>query len=260
MEKLPKIGSLVLFLDSKIKKPVDETGYNQIGVVVSTSTLICKRGNKVVRLSSIDSENKKYDVYHPESEQLTSNVVEYFNSNLVSVPIFDLGIAALLNKSSPELFDSPIIMPDFEKLPCIDFERKWNSIEANAEEGDMVFTYNQSNFVSRLIAKLDNGSWSHVGVYIGNGYICEAVTSGVTKRAITTYKNSNIRIGLYRHKNMTPERADNISNMCLSQLGCSYNYWGAIKLGLKKILKIENKVPSPSGTIFGGQLYLVEYV
>ncbi len=258
MSSLPEIGSLVLFLDSKQRNPSDETGFNQIGVVISDSEILCKRGNRIVTVSEVDSENNKYDVYAPIAEELTANVIEYFTNNIISQEIFDLGVAALANKSSINLFRNPILMPNFEKLPCNDFENKWRTIETVIRPGDMVFTFNKG-FVSKIIARLDNGSWSHVGIYVGGGLVCEAITSGVTKSPLKKYKENDVRIGIYRHDGMSPDTAKNIAARCEEELGKSYNWWGAVRLGVKMIFKIKSEIPSPNGLIFGGQLYLVEY-
>lgn len=240
-ENLPKIGSVVLFLDPKLNRLPDETGYNQIGIVVSDCEILCRRGNRVSRLSKIESANNKCDIYKPVSEQLTANVVEYFSKNIVSSRIFDLGITALLNKAPVDLFDHPLLMPDFKKLPCVDFEQRWNRVEAVVKPGDIVFTYDTESFISKFIANLDKGAWSHVGIYVGDGYICEAITNGVVQRPITEYKNKKIRMGIYRYKGISPEAANDFVDECKSRIGDSYNWWGAIKLGIKMILKIESK-------------------
>ena len=258
-DPLPKIGSIVTYLDKHSSKAADSTGYNQIGIVVAKDRMLIKRGKSIITVKCMKSGTGKYDTHTVRSPLLSESVVDYFNSNVMSVPIYDRGINALLSKQASSLFDSPVLMPKFEKLSETEFNKRWDKIECEARMGDFFFTLDSKSIVSKAIARFDNGSWSHVGTCIGGGQLSEAITSGVTIRDLAVYRKQHIHVGLYRLKELTDDQAINMRDFCLEQTGKSYNYQGVVKLGLKMLLGLDSEVPSPNGLIHNMDVYLVEY-
>jgi hypothetical protein len=93
--------------------------------------------------------------------------------------------------------------------------------------------------ISRLIARFDHGTWSHVGTYTGDGTILEAIKDGVVERDIEVYRNPRYRLGLYRHKSMDPKSAVNLVGFMRSQLGKRYNFRAAVRLALLKVFGLQ---------------------
>lgn len=258
--KLPAIGSIVLYFDKKSKNPADFTGYNQVGIVIDENKMLIKRKKSIVEVKSIDSPNGQYSLRTPNSAKAAKLIVTYFKDNVMNVPLFDRGMASLVDSKRAHLFDSPLLMPKFMDRSVNDYEEKWRAIESKAQAGDLIFTYDSHSLISKLIAGFDKGAWSHVATYMGDGMLCEAITSGVTKRNINHYKQPNIMVGLYRFPNITEDQAKNIKAFHEKQIGKPYNYLGVIKLALKMVLGLKSKIPTPNGIIYRGDLLLVEWV
>lgn len=112
-------------------------------------------------------------------------------------------------------------------------ERRWQELIPQLQAADGIFTVDTQSYGSRLIAYLDQGSWSHSATYSGNGNIIEATTGGVVERNIDAYRDARYRIGAYRLPNITPAQIDSLIGFSRSQVGKSYNFRGAIRLGLR---------------------------
>jgi len=93
-------------------------------------------------------------------------------------------------------------------------------LENKVQPGDTIFIYDTSSIISNIIARFDNGSWSHVGIYVGEGKLCEAITSGVIKRSLSVYKKPNIRIGAYRFPDMKPWQVEKLISFLEEKIGC----------------------------------------
>jgi hypothetical protein len=78
-------------------------------------------------------------------------------------------------------------------------------------------------------------------MYVGNGHITEAITSGVVERNIEAYRFPRYRLGVCRPINATPDQLDRIIAFVRSQVGKKYNYRGMLRLAIIKILKIRFK-------------------
>jgi hypothetical protein len=106
------------------------------------------------------------------------------------------------------------------------------------QRGDGIFVIDAESLASRIIAYLDQGTWSHVGTYGGNGQIVESITSGVVERSMEAYHHCRYRLGAYRLPGVTAEQIDTLISFARTQLGGGYNYRGAITLGLRLALGI----------------------
>jgi len=63
----------------------------------------------------------------------------------------------------------------------------FDAFNASARLGDQLFVHPRLSLVSWAIMYLTNGPWSHVGTLMGNGEVCEAVTSGVGVHRLERY-------------------------------------------------------------------------
>ena len=109
-----------------------------------------------------------------------------------------------------------------------------NSVSAEPGAGH-IFTFDTKSVGSRLIAYLNQGTWSRVGICSGNGCVLEAITSGVTERSIEAYHHPRYRLGIYRLSG-SPAQIDKMIEFAESQLGKSYAFKKALKLGVRMIL------------------------
>jgi len=260
--ELVQPGHIILFLDDKTPMPPDSSGCNQVGVVLPNGKVLFFRRN---RLREIEVENVAKGAKKLISQRepsLLQKIAEYFDTNKKNYFLFRLGMSAI-REGKGEIFKSPNIMPVFDyNLSNDEYEKRWNNFLEILELGDFVFTFNKNSIISRFIARLDKGSWSHCGIYSDNGNILESIASGVTKRKIEVYKERYIHIGCYRFFNESTAAAKKRVQIASSFIGISYNYKGAILLGIKMLLGIRllKQAPTPNGLIYTGAMYLVDYI
>jgi hypothetical protein len=154
----------------------------------------------------------------------------------------------------------PILTP----ITPSEHETRWNTLLRTLQRGDFVFTLDTRSIASRLIAYLDQGTWSHVGTYTGEGRIIEAITSGVTERSIEAYHHHRYRLGVYRLPG-SAEQFDKMIEWSRSQLGKPYALRKALRLGIRMILgmrsdPIETRQVGPNRAIAIQPLRLVEFI
>jgi cell wall-associated NlpC family hydrolase len=90
-------------------------------------------------------------------------------------------------------------MPKFTEYNSDEeYKYAWNRVIPKMSKGDLISTFNSNSMISKIIAKIDKGSWSHSAIYIGDYKIAEAISRGVVRRDINVYKSRNIHIGIYR--------------------------------------------------------------
>ena len=132
-----------------------------------------------------------------------------------------------------------------------------------AELSDIVCSSTFGNSISALIRKEDHGQFSHCSIYVGNGEVVDMETSGATVNSLWNCPPS-MRLALYRHKRpLTEEQKRNIASFARERVvkKCRYNYWGVIKVFLRKRFKLPfHTAPSISDLLYSNDLRLVHYV
>jgi len=108
--------------------------------------------------------------------------------------------------------------------------------------------FDTESIVSRVIAAIDGGVWSHVADYIGNGRIIEATVRGVVDRSVNAYRCLRYRIGLYRVRDAETdpnrfEKAAKYVSFARSQLGKRYGFGKALRLGIMRALHTISATP-----------------
>ena len=261
-------GSVIIFNNLKSEKPVDETGCNQIGVFLNENCIVFSQDNKAIELSypGIEKISDKILAYPIADRALKKRIIGYFQLNKKNAHLIKLGITSFMSPTKYIIFDNPNIMP-YVKDPLSPevHNKSWKRIIPKLEIADSIFSFNTKSLISRLITSIDIGSWSHVGIYLGDGMISEAVASGVMNRDIDIYNKHHIRLGVYRIIGLTEKQRTNIIKFAVESVGVKYYYRGVLRLGLRKIFH-KDFVPkeprdfSPNGLIYSGILYLVDYV
>ena len=214
---------------------VDWTGFNKVGYVTENDVVIYPRRSRIVREPLAAVRKYKHRILtlnHPRAKE----VEFFFTSNLINTRMF---VSALRFMGQPEapFWDHPIKLPILSPITPSEHETKWNILLGTLQRGDAIFTFDTKSVGSRLIAYLDQGTWSHVGICSGNGCVLEAITSGVTERSIEAYHHPRYRLGIYRLSG-SPAQIDKMIEFARSQVGKSYAFKKALKLGVRMILGI----------------------
>jgi hypothetical protein len=130
------------------------------------------------------------------------------------------------------------------------------------EPHDPIFTFDRQSLLSKLIAVLTHGPFSHVATYLGDGKIWEIVTSGARVVPLEVYKGrGRYRVAAYRHYGY--EKKDRATQQAeLMQLvgNVRYGYFGAVFAGFKSYFRFHRESATPNGIILSGPLIFIEQV
>jgi hypothetical protein len=257
-------GTLITFLDKDTKESPDESGCNQIGILLRHNIILFVRKKKMIEKDINDLNTSKVFALPFKNPELASRVHTYFEANKRNRYLFTLGLKML--EQGERFFASLPIMPKLTTWKSDEeYEAAWNSLITKIEKADLIVTFNEKSLISRFIASLDKGSWSHSATYVGNGYITEAVRHGVVIRPLEVYKRKHVHIGIYRLRDVSTEVKEKVIMTTLAHVGSRYNYAGVIRLGLKLLLGLDLAVSkpgniTPNGLIYTGAVYLVGYL
>lgn len=250
MERAPSPGDLLIFYNPYNKKYIDETGCNQVGVYLSENEIVFSQNGKAMALSlsEIDGITNDIKLLQSADTALMEKVVKFFTINKNNVKLIEVGLRSLKDKHI--IFDNPNLMPDVRNgLSSNELQQGWERVYPKIKPIDSIFIFNTKSIISKTISKVDNGSWSHVGTYLGEGKIIEAVTSGTRIADICIYKENHIRMGVYRLIGITNEDREELIKEYLKRgTGRKYNYKGVFRLGLKKIFQKDFIIKEPRDT------------
>ena len=258
-------GTVIIFLDKMTKQAPDESGCNQIGVLLANKKIHFVRKRRVMEMGLAQLNSSRLSALPFKSSEFARSFLEYFERNKGNRHLFTAGLKAL-SAENEAFFSSPTIMPQFKRYGSYkEYEEAWNNLMPQLKKADLLCTFDEKSLISRFIARLDKGKWSHSATYMGNGQIIEAIAQGIVKRDITAYKSKHIHIGIYRRFDMTPQLAEAMIQELLSHIGKGYSYKKAIWLGLRIVLglQLDASKPqdvTPNGLVYSGEVRLIAYI
>jgi len=252
MQDTKRTPSLVMFRDWDLwyKPPfydVNWSEYNKTGYVSEDGLVIYPFG-RGLRNEKFEEIRKKKHTLVPLSFMSNLEGIEtFFTKNRPNVNLFFQGLHAL-GRRDDSFFESPIRLPILPPLSDFEFEKRWEQLLMLLRPADQIMIIDTASLISKAIAAIDHGTWSHVGGYVGNGRIFEMILSGAVERSLDVYRSPRYRIGLYRVKDVDVESPESIKKgdafiaYCRASIGrARYNYLGLIRLGAIKILGIRKK-------------------
>jgi hypothetical protein len=217
--------------------PIDATGFNKIGYVTNSGIVIYPRRSRIAR-TSIDAVTRRHhrliDISkHPRAAQIEA----LFTNNVINNTLY---VAAMQQMGDPNssFWNNPIKIPILHPISPEEYETRWSKMLGALQKGDSIFTLDTKSVVSRLIAYLDQGTWSHAGTYVGNGQIIEAITVGVVERSIEAYHDTRYRLGVYRLPGVSLEQIESMEAFYRSTIGDRYSYRKVLILGIRLALGI----------------------
>ena len=214
----------------------DQTGFNKVGYVTSSETVIFPLRSRIKEKSIADIARYRHQILVRQfSPNDASNIEAFFTKNHRHFSLVNRGLKKLISTDAVSYFYNPIHLPLLPPISLEEVRNQWELLASNLQPCDYVAVFDTQSTISRLIAKFDQGPWSHVGIYLGDGKVCEAITSGVTQREIDVYRSPRYRVGIYRLKNLENSQKRKMKDFALSQLGKSYNYSGVFLVGLGRI-------------------------
>jgi len=232
---------LVLFRDCDLTHtwpfaPVQWGAENKVGYVTNEDVVIYPYYFRLRRVS-LAKVPRSCRLLKTTSRPIDSNVEKFFTQNHDNFWMFSVGVKALdPNGEYPNFFDVPVKLPLPDHRSEEEFYKRWNTLMDILQRGDFVFTADSASRISRLICWGDQGPWSHVAMYIGDGIVHEAIPPRVSERPIDVYRNPRFRLGLYRLKGITAADAEELIAFSRRRLGLPYGFLKALRLGLWKLI------------------------
>lgn len=230
------------FLDNDIWFKADSTGHNKVGYLTAEDVVVYPVRRHWVRIplktvikKMRGKELMTFRVQWPEDRE--AGVEAFFTQNVLNPELMQRGMGSIFKRDF-EFFDYPLRLPVLSTISADEREDRWSKMMQSIQPCDLVQIIDQSSIVSRLIAKVDIGTWSHTASYVGRGMVLEAITSGVVKRDINVYRDVRYRIGIYRVPGITEEQRFKMLVAGYSCLGRRYNWKGLFRLGIKKLLRL----------------------
>jgi Permuted papain-like amidase enzyme, YaeF/YiiX, C92 family len=228
--------TVVMFKEFDPWHPADITGFNKTGYVTESGVVIYPRRSRIAR-KSIDAVMKQpYRIFQNTRHPRAMEVEIFFTNNVINTAMYTTAMQLLAQPES-RFWDHPIKLPILRPITPAEHETRWNTLLNAFQKGDMIFTFDTESIVSRFIAYLDQGTWSHVGTYTGEGRISEAITSGAVERSIEAYHHPRYRLGIYRHSGSV-RQIDAVIEAARSQIGKPYAFGKVLRLGGRMILGI----------------------
>ncbi len=197
-------------------------------------------------------------------EDYEAGVETFFKHNVLNPELMRRGLASIFKRDF-NFFRCPIRLPILTPISFEEHENRWSQMMMCIQPSDLVQVIDNSSVISRLIAKVDIGTWSHSACYAGRGMVLEAITSGVFTRSINVYRDMRYRLGVYRFPGVTEDQQLEMLFSGYSMLGSSYSWKGVYRLGAKKLLQLsrskykEGEV-SPNDLVSLGAYELVHVV
>lgn len=92
------------------------------------------------------------------------------------------------------------------------------------QPGDFIL-FSGKSFISRGIKIFSGSKWSHIAIFIGNGYVIEATAAGVEKNLLAPLISKAAGIAVVRIPDLSVENMELMKDKAYSMLGEKYDVW-----------------------------------
>lgn len=226
--------------------------YNKTGYVSKSGRVVFpyRRSLRTDRVEII--ERRSHTVVPLSFMSNPDNLEKFFTQNKPNAELFFQGLNAL-GRRDDEFFEYPIRLPILPPTNAQEFEERWQRMQHIVRPADCIMIFDTTSYISRLMAAVDRGVWSHVAGYAGNGNVFELILSGMVERPLDTYRSPLYRIGIYRARPSNggaeyaadPKRIHAFLANSRASIGRThYDYLKVVKLGFVKTFGIRLKQPS----------------
>lgn len=253
------MGRACRFRDYDVWHRPDKSGMNKVGYITSGNTVIHQVRQHFVEIPFGQLSKKQPDLFEINcSEERKAQIEAFFTLNMPNPDLMQRGLQALL-KGPHDFFENPVRLPKLFPISKAEHEKRWNELPHILIAGDCIQVFDENSFVSKIIAAVDHGCWSHSAVYTGDQTIIEAVTAGCSERPVSVYKDPRFRLGVYRHPNFSEEQVRIGIAFLRAQLGKPYAWRKVFILGLQKLLHIhrDTRKLSPNDIVARSDLQLI---
>jgi hypothetical protein len=250
----------VLFLDDDRTHETVITGFNKIGWVTSSGLVVHARRRRIVA-TPISEIKRHHHEFRKTPENLDQSKLErFFAMNYRAYDLFFSGVAAIASRNK-DFFLNPIKLPILDGIGREEHDKRWGALTVAITECDFLCVFDSKSLISRFIAYIDDGPWSHTASYSGEGTIFEAVPPRVCERPLEIYRDPRYRLGLYRTvPELDPAQKLSFNAFQRRQIGRRYSYEKAFLAGFLKHLRRPRNAPTPNDFAILPQVTLIAVV
>ena len=173
-------------------------------------------------------------------------------------PSSELVMAALraMGYGWPDYFDQPIKTAPHDCIDHTEHKIRCQALARAVQPLDCLFTFSPESLMSRFVARLDQGPWSHSAAIDRHGNVNESVPGhGVRCVALDHYLRWPFRLGLYRPAGLCDPQVG--LDFLDAQLGKGYAYRKATVAGLLRFLGFTERPRLPNDLALSPDLELV---
>jgi hypothetical protein len=223
---------------------------NKVGYITNHETVIYPLRTRMIErsLKWISHRSLFRIINVPKSPEMDERISRFFGENVPNPLLFNKAMRAVATPQGDAFFENPIKLPKLEPLSREERDVRWGALISSLKSGDLLQVFDSESKMSRLIARFDNGTWSHSATYIGDGRICEATTSGVVERGIESYAAEKFRVGIYRVPGLTELQAERMCSFSKAPVGKPYAWRKVTALALRKVLGMALPIGVPRHT------------
>lgn len=247
------------FRDSDPRHTYTGEEFNKAGYVTLSGSIIHLQGRRLVESSKARIRHLNPKIVSVPFSAAECEAAEFLFTRKPRDPdLFSAGMSALMEGRILALTNSvrPIV---FDALSEEEHRNRWDQLLQVAKKADFIFTFNTASWTSRVIAWVDNGSWSHTALYSGENTVLEAITSGTCERPIDVYRTPNFRVGLYRIP-LEDGKDEKGIEWLRSRIGDGYSYRGALIAGAEKLFCLQRKKRTPNDMMMVPNIQLIALV
>lgn len=224
-------------------------GFNKLGIVTRTGDVLYPKGRtiEIASIKEIERLRPLWVATVPVSIDLEL-IERFFLENVRSPQLFFAGTTAI-GAGNFTYFENPIRVPKLSPIDSNEYQSRWRRLLETVQPGDLLIFANTSSRLSRFIAWVDSGTWSHSAMYSEDKMLLEAIPRlGLCKRPLSVYQTPNYRIGLFRAIHTKEEIHDALVRAEF-MVGHGYSYRKAAIAGFCKFFGMERKAPMPNDLI-----------
>lgn len=249
---------VIIFYDDLSRNPVDG-GYNQWAFVVDDQQALFSRlFVHSIKLRDL-RKNLNAVVIRRIPEGLAPMIANFLLRHRWRPALFKAAINFLQCTNYMPFIEGQFFPDDVSYDTDDQYERAWQRMVASLQPHDPIFTFDRTSHLSKLIAMVTHGPFSHVATYKEDGNIWEIVTSGARIVPLDTYKDRHrYRVAAYRHLGFEPtSREQQAAEMNADVGNVKYGYLGALGAGIKSYFGMHREAASPNGLILSGPLVFI---
>ena len=230
-------------------------GYTKVGILTKDGLVRYKQFRSIATCSILDVRSKPHKILEPPAPFDQGRVWQYLNHNYRSSFLHDAATHAIATNNTA-FFDEPTRLPIHERITTDEHQRRCEVLKNEAKASDILFTFNPSSRMSRLIAWVDCGTWSHTATLLSSTSLCEAIPAGVRNINLEHYLRPPFRLGLFRCDPPAPDPASGIE-WARTTVGNKYAFKKAFLAAASKRFGISKRMPLPNDLALSESLQLV---